>query len=61
MAVLPANAIRRQSVLVVTAAADHIAPAREPCRYPDMVTSDGITYLDRPGSHIGPDGRVEGP
>jgi polyhydroxyalkanoate synthase subunit PhaC len=46
-------AIRRQSVLVVTAAADHIAPREGTLPFLDLVTTDDLTYLDRPGGHIG--------
>lgn len=54
-------AIPRQSVLVVTAAADHIAPREGTLPFLNIVTTDDLTYLDRPGGHIGLDGRVEGP
>jgi polyhydroxyalkanoate synthase len=42
-----------QSLLVVTAGADHIAPP--PGTHPlfEMVSSDDITRFDRPGGHIG--------
>ena len=46
-------AIRCQSVLVVTAAADHIAPRAGTLPFLDMVTTDDLTYFDRPGGHIG--------
>ena len=47
------GAIRRQSVLVVTAAADHIAPREGTLPFLGMVTTDDLTHLDRPGGHIG--------
>jgi polyhydroxyalkanoate synthase len=46
-------AIRCQSVLVVTAAADHIAPREGTLPFLDMATTDDLTHLDRPGGHIG--------
>ena len=42
-----------QSLLVVTAGADHIAPPDGTRPLLDMVSSDDITRLDRPGGHIG--------
>jgi polyhydroxyalkanoate synthase subunit PhaC len=47
------GAIRRQSVLVVTAADDHIAPREGTLPFLDMVTTDDLTHFDRPGGHIG--------
>jgi polyhydroxyalkanoate synthase subunit PhaC len=46
-------AIRWQNVLVVTAAADHIAPREGTLPFLDMVATDDLTHLDRPGGHIG--------
>jgi polyhydroxyalkanoate synthase len=46
-------AIRSQSVLVVTAAADHIAPREGTLPFLDMVTTDDLTHFDRAGGHIG--------
>ena len=42
-----------QSLLVVTAGADHIAPPPGTRPLLDLVGSDDITCLDRPGGHIG--------
>jgi polyhydroxyalkanoate synthase subunit PhaC len=42
-----------QSVLVVTAGADHIAPPAGTEPIFDLVASDDVTHLDRPGGHIG--------
>ena len=42
-----------QNLLVVTAGADHIAPAEGTVPLLDMVSSKDVTYLDRPGGHIG--------
>jgi polyhydroxyalkanoate synthase len=42
-----------QSLLVVTAGADHIAPPEGTHPLFDMVSSDDVTRLDRPGGHIG--------
>jgi polyhydroxyalkanoate synthase subunit PhaC len=42
-----------QSLLVTTAGADHIAPPEGTHPLFDMVSSDDITRLDRPGGHIG--------
>jgi polyhydroxyalkanoate synthase len=42
-----------QSLLVITAGADHIAPPPGTVPILDMVASDDVTYLDRPGGHIG--------
>jgi polyhydroxyalkanoate synthase len=45
--------IRDQSVLVVTAAADHIAPRVGTLPFLSMVAAVDLTYFDRPGGHIG--------
>ena len=42
-----------QNLLVVTAAADHIAPRAGTMPFFDLVSSDDVTHLDRPGGHIG--------
>ncbi|MGA2928342.1 MAG: alpha/beta fold hydrolase, partial [Solirubrobacteraceae bacterium] len=42
-----------QSLLVVTAGADHIAPPQGTKPLLDLVSSDDITCIDRPGGHIG--------
>jgi polyhydroxyalkanoate synthase subunit PhaC len=42
-----------QSLLVVTAGADHIAPPPGTRPLLDLVGSDDITCFDRPGGHIG--------
>jgi polyhydroxyalkanoate synthase len=42
-----------QGLLVVTAGADHIAPPEGTHPLFDMVGSDDVTRLDRPGGHIG--------
>jgi poly[(R)-3-hydroxyalkanoate] polymerase subunit PhaC len=42
-----------QSLLVVTAGADHIAPPAGTRPLLDLVASSDITRLDRPGGHIG--------
>ena len=42
-----------QNVLVVTAGADHIAPPDGTVPLLDLVSSEDVTYLDRPGGHIG--------
>ncbi len=42
-----------QNLLVVTAAADHIAPRSNTVPLLDRVGSADITHLDRPGGHIG--------
>jgi len=42
-----------QSLLVVTAAADHIAPPEGTFPILDLVSSKDVTHLDRPGGHIG--------
>ncbi len=47
------TAINRQAVLMVTAAADHIAPREGTLPFLDMVTTRDLTHFDRPGGHIG--------
>jgi polyhydroxyalkanoate synthase len=42
-----------QSLLVVTAGADHIAPPEGTHPLLDLVGSEDVTRLDRPGGHIG--------
>jgi polyhydroxyalkanoate synthase len=42
-----------QSLLVVTAGADHIAPPQGTRPLLDLVGSEDITCIDRPGGHIG--------
>jgi polyhydroxyalkanoate synthase len=42
-----------QNLLVVTAGADHIAPRPGTMPLLDLVTSEDVTHLDRPGGHIG--------
>ena len=42
-----------QNALVVTAGADHIAPRSGTLPLLDMVASEDVTHLDRPGGHIG--------
>lgn len=42
-----------QNLLVVTAGADHIAPREGTLPLLDLVSSDDVTHLDRPGGHIG--------
>jgi polyhydroxyalkanoate synthase len=42
-----------QSLLVITAGADHIAPPQGTHPLFEMVSSEDITRLDRPGGHIG--------
>jgi polyhydroxyalkanoate synthase subunit PhaC len=42
-----------QSLLVVTAGADHIAPRPGTMPMLSMVSSEDLTHLDRPGGHIG--------
>ena len=42
-----------QNVLVVTAAADHIAPREGTMPIFDLVTSEDVTHFDRAGGHIG--------
>ncbi len=43
----------RQSVLVVTAGADHIAPRHTTMPFFDLISSTDVTHEDRPGGHIG--------
>jgi polyhydroxyalkanoate synthase len=42
-----------QNLLVVTAGADHIAPRPGTLPLLDIVSSEDVTHLDRPGGHIG--------
>ena len=42
-----------QNLLVVTAGADHIAPPPNTKPLLDLVASEDVTHLDRPGGHIG--------
>ncbi len=42
-----------QNLLVVTAGADHIAPPDGTMPLLDLVASEDVTHLDRPGGHIG--------
>jgi polyhydroxyalkanoate synthase subunit PhaC len=42
-----------QNVLVVTAGADHIAPREGTLPLLELVSSEDVTHLDRPGGHIG--------
>jgi polyhydroxyalkanoate synthase len=42
-----------QNLLVVTAGADHIAPRTGTMPLLDLVSSEDVTHLDRPGGHIG--------
>jgi polyhydroxyalkanoate synthase len=42
-----------QNLLVVTAAADHIAPRQGTMPIFDLVSSEDVTHFDRPGGHIG--------
>lgn len=42
-----------QNLLVVTAGADHIAPPPTTVPLLDLVSSQDVTHLDRPGGHIG--------
>jgi polyhydroxyalkanoate synthase subunit PhaC len=42
-----------QSLLVVTAGADHIAPPQGTKPLLGLVDSDDVTCIDRPGGHIG--------
>jgi len=42
-----------QNLLVVTAGADHIAPRVGTLPLLDLVSSQDVTHLDRPGGHIG--------
>jgi poly[(R)-3-hydroxyalkanoate] polymerase subunit PhaC len=42
-----------QSVLVVSAGADHIAPRTGTLPFFDVISSEDVEHLDRPGGHIG--------
>jgi polyhydroxyalkanoate synthase subunit PhaC len=42
-----------QNLLVITAGADHIAPRAGTMPMFDLVASDDVTHIDRPGGHIG--------
>jgi polyhydroxyalkanoate synthase subunit PhaC len=42
-----------QNLLVVTAGADHIAPPQGTVPLLDLVASEDVTHMDRPGGHIG--------
>ncbi len=42
-----------QNLLIVTAAADHIAPRAGTMPILDLVASEDVTHFDRPGGHIG--------
>jgi polyhydroxyalkanoate synthase subunit PhaC len=42
-----------QNLLVVTAGADHIAPRAGTMPIFELVASEDVTHLDRPGGHIG--------
>ncbi|GMA41204.1 alpha/beta fold hydrolase [Mobilicoccus caccae] len=42
-----------QSILVVTASADHIAPRESTLPLLDLVSSDDVEHMDRVGGHIG--------
>ncbi len=42
-----------QNLLVVTAGADHIAPPQGTVPLLDLVSSEDVMHLDRPGGHIG--------
>lgn len=42
-----------QNLLVVTAGGDHIAPPAGTIPLLDLVSSEDVTHLDRPGGHIG--------
>ena len=42
-----------QSVLVVTAGADHIAPRAGTMPIFDLISSEDVEHIDRPGGHIG--------
>jgi polyhydroxyalkanoate synthase len=43
----------RQSLLIVTAEADHIAPPANTVPLLDLVASTDVTHFARPGGHIG--------
>jgi polyhydroxyalkanoate synthase len=42
-----------QNLLIVTAGADHIAPRQGTMPIFDLVASEDVTHIDRPGGHIG--------
>ena len=42
-----------QNLLVVTASADHISPPEGTVPILDLVSSEDVTHIDRPGGHIG--------
>jgi polyhydroxyalkanoate synthase len=42
-----------QSLLIVTAGADHIAPPQGTEPLLELVSSEDVAHLDRPGGHIG--------
>ncbi len=42
-----------QSVLVITAGADHIAPRPGTMPFFDLIASEDVEHFDRPGGHIG--------
>ncbi len=42
-----------QSVLVISAGADHIAPRPGTMPFFDLISSQDVEHLDRPGGHIG--------
>ena len=42
-----------QNLLIVTAGADHIAPRHGTMPIFDLVASEDVTHIDRPGGHIG--------
>jgi len=42
-----------QNLMVVTAGADHIAPRAGTMPLFDLVSSQDVTHIDRPGGHIG--------
>jgi polyhydroxyalkanoate synthase subunit PhaC len=42
-----------QNLLIVTAGADHIAPPQGTVPLLDLVSSEDVMHLDRPGGHIG--------
>jgi polyhydroxyalkanoate synthase subunit PhaC len=42
-----------QNLLVVTAGSDHIAPRAGTMPIFDLVSSEDVTHIDRPGGHIG--------
>ena len=42
-----------QNVLVVTAGSDHIAPRQGTMPIFELISSEDVTHIDRPGGHIG--------